>query len=206
MGGLDGGLNDFVLGGVDIDGAVTHGNALVTAHQDKAGADGLDAGLALDQLQRGTHGVSGRIGGAAQQAVSLAHLDQHGAEVVALGQSGTALLIGHLALAQLDHLGNHLVKAGISSRVNDLGTGNIKAALSSSLLDSLDLAQQDDLQGLAGQQTACSGQDTGVRALGKNDGLRLSLQFLLKILENGHTLVTSMILAVYGCSTLTLLL
>ena len=195
--GLDGGLDDFVLGGIDVDGTVAHGDALLAAGQDEAGADRLDAGLALDQLQSRADGVSGGVGCAAQQAVSLALLDQHGAEVIALGQSGTALLIGHLALAQLDHLGDHLIKALVVGRVDDLGTGDVKAAVSSGLLDGFDLAQQDDLQGLACQQTACSGQNTGVGTLGKDDGLRLSLQLLLKIFENGHCLI----LLQYLCST-----
>ena len=206
VGSLDGGLNNLILGRINVDGAVAHGDALVTAHQDEAGADGLDARLALDELQRGADGIGGRIGGTAQQAVSFAHLDKHGAKVVALGQSGAALLVGHLALAQLDHLGDHLVKARVVGGVDDLGTGDIKAAISSGLFDGLDLAQQDDLQGLASQQAACSRQNTGVGALGKDDGLRLSLQFLLKILENGHTLITSSIYAAKGCAALTWLL
>ena len=123
-----------------------HGDALLAAGQDEAGADRLDAGLALDQLQSRADGVCGGVGCAAQQAVSLALLDQHGAEVIALGQSGTALLIGHLALAQLDHLGDHLIKALVVGGVDDLGTGDVKAAVSSGLLDGFDLAQQDDLR------------------------------------------------------------
>ena len=206
MGSLNGGLHNLVLGGVDVDGAVTHSNALIAAHQNEAGADRLDAGLALDELQCGADSVSGGVGSAAQQAVGLAHLDQHGAEVVALGQGGTALLIGHLALAQLNHLSNHLIEALVVGRVDNLSTGDIKAALCCGLLDGLNLTQQDDLQRLTGQQAACSGQDAGIGTLGKDDRLRLSLQLFLKILENGHTLITSIIPAAHGCITLTLLL
>ena len=57
------------------------------------------------------------------------------------------------------------------------------------------LAQQDNLQGLAGQQAACSRQDTGIGALAKDDGLRLSLQFLLKIPRKWTYLITSSIYA-----------
>ena len=185
--GLDGGLNNLVLRRINVDGAVAHGDALIAAHQDEAGTDGLDAGLALDQLQSRTDGVSGGVSGAAQQAVGLAHLDQHGAKVIALGQSGTALLVGHFALAQLNHFGNHCVKLRVSGGIKDLGTGDIKIAVGSSLFDGLGLAQQDDLQGLASQQTAGGGQDTSIGALSKDDGLRLGLQFLLKIFKNGHT-------------------
>ena len=187
VGGFNGGLDDLVLGGVNVDGAVAHGDALITAHQDKAGADGLDAGLALDELQRRAHGVGGGVGCAAQQAVCLAHLDQHGAEVVALGQGGAALLIGHLALAQLHHLGDHLVKAFIAGGVQDLCAVNGKAALGSRLLDLIHVAQQDDLQGLACHQTAGSGQNAGIGTLGKYDRFGFCLQLLFKILENGHT-------------------
>ena len=40
--------------------------------------------LGLDKLQRGTNGIGGGVGRAAQQAVGNAHLHQHGAEIVAL--------------------------------------------------------------------------------------------------------------------------
>ena len=89
-------------------------------------------------------------------------LDQHGAEVIALGQSGTALLVGHLALAQLDHLGDHSVKFRISGRIDDLGTSDVKIVFSGGLFNSLRLTQQDDFQGLACQQTAGGGKDASV--------------------------------------------
>ena len=69
-------------------------------------------GLVLMSCRAGTHGVGGGIGGAAQQSVGLAHLHQHGAEVIALLQVAADLLLRHLALAQLHHLLNHLLHAG----------------------------------------------------------------------------------------------
>ena len=184
--GLDGALHNLILAGIDVDGAVAHGDALFTAGQDEAGAHGLDAGLALDQLQSGTNGVSSGVGGAAQQAVGLAHLHQHGAEVVGLAQSLGAVLSGHLALAQFHHLGDHLVKTGVVGGVDDLGTGDVKAALGGGFLHGLRVAQQNDLQHLAGQQAAGSGQDAGIGALGEHNGLGLSLELFLEILKNGH--------------------
>ena len=64
---------------VDVDGAVTHSDALqalfaAVTVQNEAGAHQMSALLGLDQLQSGTDSVGG--GGDAQQAVSLAHLDQ----------------------------------------------------------------------------------------------------------------------------------
>ena len=72
-----------------VDGAVGHGEHFVLAgsggtDHDEAGRDDLVAWLGLDELQRGTDRVGRGVGSAAEQAVGLAHLDEHGAEVVAL--------------------------------------------------------------------------------------------------------------------------
>ena len=135
LGAVDGllaDLNELVLIGLDIDGAVGHGEHLVLAgsggtDHDKAGRDDLVAGLGLDELQRGTDRVGRGIGGAAEQTVGLAHLDEHGAEVVALFERGAALVGGHLALAQLDHLVDHLVHALVVFGVDDLGAADVEA-------------------------------------------------------------------------------
>ena len=63
----------------------------------------------------------------AVEAVGLAHLDEHGAEVVALLERGAALVGGHLALAQRDHLVDHLVHAVEILGVDDLGTADVEA-------------------------------------------------------------------------------
>ena len=103
----------------------------------------------LDQLQGGTHGVGGGIGGAAQQGVGIAHLDQHGAEVVALEQIGTAVLGAHLALAELHHRLHHLLHFGIGRGVDDLQALDVKAALRGLGLDDLDVSDED-----GGQESA----------------------------------------------------
>ena len=96
----------------------------------------MAAGLRLDQLQRGTHGVGGGIGRAAEQGVDQTHLDEHRAEVVALGKCRAAVLFAHLALAQFHHLGDHLVHALIGSRVDDCGLADAEIALSAAALTS----------------------------------------------------------------------
>ncbi len=125
--------------------------------------------LGLDQLQSGTDGVGGGVGSAAQQAVCLAHLHQHGAEVVGLLQQSAALLCGLLALAQLHHGADHLIKTGVVLRVDDLGSGNIKVTGGGSSLALSLVAHHDDLQHALGQQLASGLQDAGVIALGEND-------------------------------------
>ena len=169
------------VGVVDVDGAVAHGNALqalfaAVAVQNKAGAHQMCALLGLDQLQSGTDGVRGRVGSAAQQAVCLAHLHQHGAKVVGLLQQGGALLSGLLALAQLHHGADHLIKTGVVLWVDDLGSGNIKVTGGGSSLALCLVAHHDDLQHALGQQLACCLQDAGVIALGENDRLGICLQ------------------------------
>ena len=130
--GLLADLDELVLVGLDVDGAVGHGEHFVLAggggtDHDEAGRDDLVARLGLDELQRGTDGIGGGVGGAAEQAVGLAHLDEHGAEVVALLERGAALVGGHLALAQLDHLLDHRVHALVILGVDDLGAADVEA-------------------------------------------------------------------------------
>ena len=132
--------------------------------------------LGLDQLQSGTDGVGGGVGSAAQQAVCLAHLHQHGAEVVGLLQQGCALLCGLLALAQLHHGADHLIKTGVVLRVDDLGSGNIKVTGGGSSLALCLVAHHNDLQHALGQQLACGLQNAGVIALGEHDRLGICLQ------------------------------
>ena len=130
--GLLADLDELVLVGLDVDGAVGHGEHFVLAgsggtDHDEAGRDDLVAWLGLDELQRGTDRVGRGVGSAAEQAVGLAHLDEHGAEVVALLERGAALVGGHLALAQRDHLVDHLVHAVEILGVDDLGTADVEA-------------------------------------------------------------------------------
>ena len=132
--------------------------------------------LGLDQLQSGTDGVGGGVGSAAQQAVGLAHLHQHGAEVVGLLQQSGALLSGLLALAQLHHGVDHLIEAGVVLGVDDLGSGNIKVTGGSSSLALSLVAHHDDLQHALSQQLCSSLQDAGIIALGENDRLGICLQ------------------------------
>ena len=136
----------------------------------------MRAFLGLDQLQSGADGISGGVGSAAQQAVSLAHLYQHGAEVVALEQVGLALLGGHLALAQLNHLCNHFIHLGIGLGINDLYALDIKAALLGSGLNLGHVANQDNLHNALCLDAGSGFQDTSVGALGEDDGLGVLLQ------------------------------
>jgi len=140
--------------------------------------------LGLDQLQSGADGISGGVSSAAQQAVSLAHLDQHGAEVVGLLQHCGTLFSGLLALAQLDHGVHHLVETCVVLRVNDLSSGNIKIACGSSGLALSLVAHHDNLQNALGQQLAGCLQDAGVIALGKNDRLGVCLQLCYQRCEH----------------------
>ena len=173
--GLAADLDQLVLGGLDVDGAVRHGQHLVltgrggTDH-DEAGGDDVAAGLGLDELQRGTHGVRGGVGRAAEQAVGHAHLDEHGAEVVALLQRVAALLGRHLALAQLDHLLDHRVHLGIVRGIGDLGAADVEAGVLGGRGDLLGIADEHGLEEVTGQQTGARLEDAGVGAFGKDDG------------------------------------
>ena len=183
-------LNQLVLVGVDVDGAVAHGQTNIAAHelmyQNKARAYDLVAGLGFDQLQSGANGVSGGVGCAAQQAVSLAHLYQHGAEVVALQQRLLALLSSHLALAQLYHGVHHFVHALVGFGVQDLGAVDTAAIGVSSLFYGLHIADQHNIHDVAAQQTAGSLQNAAISAFGENDGAGLFLQLGNQAVKHAH--------------------
>ena len=129
-------------------------------------------------MQSGTDGISGGVGGAAQQSVGVAHLHQHGAEVVGLHQSGTALLLGHLALAQFHHGGDHLVHVLEGGGIDDLGAANVEADLLGGGLNVSRVAYQNGGQEGTGQQTGGSLQNAGIGTLGENDLAGMGLQFL----------------------------
>ena len=135
----------------------------------------------LDQLQRGTDGIGGGVGGAAQQGVGIAHLHQHGAEVVALQQVGAAVLGAHLALAELDHGLHHLLHVGIGGGVDDLQAFDVKTALGGLGLDDVHVADQDRSEEAALLQLGSSLQNPGVMAFGEDD---LTGRFLELIDEN----------------------
>ena len=139
-------------------------------------AGNVDALLGLDELQRRADGVRGGVGRTAEQRVGHAHLHEHGAEVVGLLQQSGALLSGLLALAQLHHGVDHLVKTGVVLGVNDLSSGNIKVTGGGSSLALCLVAHHNDLQHALSQQLACGLQNAGVIALGEHDRLGICLQ------------------------------
>ena len=141
--------------------------------------------LGLDDLQSGTDGVGSRIGRAAQQRVGVAHLHQHGAKVVALGQRLAALVGGHLALAQLHHLINHGVHFGIGLGVDDFDALDVVAALGRVSLDNVNVADEDGGQEAALDQTVGGLQNAGVVALGKNDFSGVRFQRFDHCIEHG---------------------
>ena len=183
-GDLTGGLVDVVLI-VDVDGAVAHGEHLVAAHHDEAGAHKVGALLGLDQLQRRTDGVRGGIGRAAEQCIGHAHLHEHGAEVVALLEVGAHVLHFHLALAQVEHALRHLVHLVIGGGIDDLETLDVKAAGLGRSLHVLDIADKDRRQEAALLQAGSGLEDAGVGALGVDDLARIGFENFNQIFKHG---------------------
>ena len=145
----------------------------------------MRAGLGLDELEGGADGVGSGVGRAAQKGVGLAHLHQHGAEVIALLERGAAVVLAHLALAQLHHLGHHLVHPSVGLGVDDLRAGNVKAVLLRSSLDLLHIAHQDDVHQVLLHQARRGLLDAGVGTLGKDNGAAVLLQILQKSGKHG---------------------
>ena len=181
LGSLQTNLHQLVLGGLDVDGAVPHSQDLVLADaigadQNEAGGHDLVAGLGLDDLQGGTDRVGGGIGGAAQQSVGIAHLHQHGAEVVGLLEELAALLLTHLALAQLHQGGDHLLHVGEGLGINDLSAPDVEAGFLGSSLDLIEIAHQHRGQEGTGQQAGGRLQNAGIRALSEDNLPGMGLQ------------------------------
>ena len=175
---------------VDVDGAVAHAvlfvvAVLVLAEEDEGRGHQMRAFLRLDQLQRRTDGIGGGIGRAAEQCVGLAHLDKHGAEIIALGECLAAVFLRHLALAQFDHLLNHFVHAGIGCRVDDLGLCNVEAALFCCGLNLVNIADENDVHQIVLDEAVCRFENTGVRAFGKDDGAAGCLQCVDQLCKHG---------------------
>ena len=140
--------------------------------------------LGLNELERGTYGICGGVGSAAEQAVCNAHLNEHGSEVVALGESRAAVLCAHLALAQCDHLVDHCIHALVGCGIEDLKAFDIKAALFSRCLDLIDVADEDRGQEAVLLQACCRLKDTSVAALGVDDLSRIVFENFNKIFKH----------------------
>ena len=211
--GLDGNLRQLLRAGeddlagglvkgvgiVDVDGAVTHAvlfvvAVLILAEEDEGRGYEVRTLLGLHELEGGTDGVGGGVGSAAEQSVSLAELYEHRAEIIALGQSCAALLVGHLALAELDHLRDHLVHAFICSGVDDGGLANAEIALFGRSLDLGFVADQDDVHQVFLEKTVGRLEDTGVGAFGEDDGTTGGFQSVKQFCKH---VITSKICAAF---------
>ena len=174
---------------VDVDRAVAHGDGpqffgTVFSVQNKAGRYEVGTGLGLDQLQSGSYGVCGGIGGAAQQAVGLAHLYEHGAEVVALQQVCLAVFGAHLALAQSDHGVDHFVHAFIGCGIDDLCAFDVEASFGCGLLDLIHNTDKDNAHQLLCEELGCRFLDTRVDTFGEDDRFGFRLYFCDQLIEH----------------------
>ena len=156
------------------------------------------AGTGLHQLQSRADRVSGGISRAAQKRVSRAHFHQHSSEIIALGQCGAAVLGRHLALAQLYHFGNHLIHSCICSRINDLQTVNVKAALCGVGLDLVHIADQDRCQETFRLQLCSRFENTCVRAFRKHDLAGICLEDLNQFVKHLNYLRFYHLQTMYG--------
>ncbi len=129
----------------------------------------MRAGAGLDKLQGGAHSIGGGVGGAAQKRVGVTQLYQHGAKVVAFGKGFAAVLLGHFALAQLYHFGNHFIHLFVGSGVENFHALDVEAAFCRSGLDFLHIAHQNGGKEAALDQTVGRLQNPGVGTFGKDD-------------------------------------
>ena len=109
---------------------------------------------------------------------AVAHLDEHGAEVVALGERGARVLCGDLAAAQLDHLLDHRVHFGIGQRIDYLKTLDIEAALCSRCLDLIDVADENRSQEAVLLEPCCGLENARIAALGIDNLAGIGFKYL----------------------------
>ena len=146
------------------------------------------AGFGLYKLQRGADGIRSGICSSAKKRVGHAHLDQHGAEVIAFFQVVGAFLGRHFTLAQLHHLCHHFVKAVIAVGVDYLKSVNVEAAFFRGSFHIGSAAHQHGCQETGPFQSGGSFKYAGVGALGENYLPGVFLQYVDKILKHLYSL------------------
>ena len=119
---------------------------------------------------------------------SSAHLDQHGAEIVALAQGCAALVRCHLALAQLDHFLHHLIHARIGGRVQNGKAFDIEAALFGGRFDLPHIPDQNRGEEAVLLQAGGSGKNAGVSTLGIDDLAGVGFQNFNKVFKHTELL------------------
>ena len=178
LGRLNGDLHQIILGRINIDGTVTEQISLIAANEHETGTDDLVAGLGLDQLKCRTYGVCSRISSSSKKAVTLAHLNKHGAKIVALGQSLADLLLCHLAFSKLHHLRNHGIHLRIGQGIYDLALVNIIITRCRGSLNLVHITQKNNAKDTFCRQSGGGIKNTAVRSLCINDGSRILLEIL----------------------------
>ena len=144
------------------------------------------ARFCFDQLEGRSDGVRSRIRRSSEQAVGLAHLYEHGPEIVAVRREFSGVFLGELALAEFYHLCDHFVKAFVVRRVDDLAPGKIIAALFGSLFEFRLAADEDDLQNARFSEFGSGVHDARVRSVREDNGARSGFQLLGQFIENRH--------------------
>ncbi len=170
-------LVELVLIG-DVYGAVAHAEHLIAAGQDEAGTDKVRALLGLDELECGADGIGGGVGCSAEQSIGLAHLDEHGAEVVALESAARASSAVTLP-RRSSTIFSTIASISIGQRIDYLKTLDIEAALCSRCLDLIDVADENRSQEAVLLEPCCGLENARIAAFGIDDlagiGFKVSL-------------------------------
>ena len=116
--------------------------------------------------------MRGRVGGARDHAVGVAHVDHHGAEVGHVGDLLTGLLEGDALLgAQARELFGVALEVGGVAHGDDLGGGQVEAELSGARGDVVGVAHEGDVGDAGGEDLGGGLQDAVVVGFGQDDAL-----------------------------------
>ena len=142
------------------------------------------ARLGLDKLECRTDSVCCRVCRSAEQAVCLAHLNEHCSKIVSFEECCSAFVGCHFALAQLDHSLDHLFHSVVVLRIDDLGFADIKATFFSCSLDCVNISYKHYSHEILCKESCGSFLDTGICTLSKYNCLRLSLDFFNQFVKH----------------------
>ena len=199
IGGAQGDVGQGLGVGIDVHGAVGEDHdavvavLLVRALHQEAGGHGLDAGLGLDDLQRGAQHVAGGVDRAGDQAVGLTGLDHHDAVVHGILHGCGGLFLGHaLGLAQLVQGGGVLGALLAGGGVDDLDA--LEGSARGDLLDLLGVAQQRQLRQTLLHDDGSGLHGAGLVALGQHDVHHIGLRLRLDLIDDCHCFSLRLIL------------
>jgi hypothetical protein len=193
LGGFDGDAGELFDVGVGDDAAVGEDEEAFVAVvaigdlEDHAAGDAFDSGQGLDELEEGTQDAAGGGGGASDEAVGLAVLEHHGAEVIGVGDDLDGVGLGDAAVAvELFEAFDEEGKVFGFFGVDDVDAAQGGVDFFGGFFDFVAFAEEDGDAEFAFDVLDGSGNDVGLGAIGEDDTLGVAFEFIKDRLYKFH--------------------